>query len=128
MRSMLGCFVVLSVTASVLGGCASDGSNLLTTSSLPDQKRIAAAKSACLALQTKITSLRQEGTVGRVEKAATGKSKTVVIKRASLGKVAELNQAHADFQARCSKHAVQKASNAAAGVIGAQQGPTKRPQ
>lgn len=127
MRSMFSCFVVLSLATTVLAGCASDGSYLLTTASLPDQKKVAAARSACLALQAKINTLRQEGTVGRVEKAATGKSKTVVIKRAALGKVAELNQAHADFQAQCSKHAVQKANHAAVGTTVAQQGPAKSP-
>ena len=45
----------------------------------------------------------KRGRSGRVEKAAVGKSKNVVIKRAALGKVAELNKANAEYKALCSK-------------------------
>lgn len=98
-------FVVVGMVSCFwLAGCASDGSSVLTTASVPQQKAQAPiVDPACLALENRIALLRSEGTVGRVEQAATGKSKTVVIKRAALGKVAELNQANAEYQARCAK-------------------------
>ncbi len=88
-----------------LAGCASDGSSILTTASVQPAKQpvVAAVDPACLALQNRIDLLREEGTVAKVEKAASGKTKTVVIKRAALGKVAEFNQANAEFRQRCSK-------------------------
>ncbi|MEM6497063.1 MAG: hypothetical protein AAGB04_13050 [Pseudomonadota bacterium] len=87
-----------------LAGCASDGSSILTTASVqPAKPVVAAVDPACLALQNRIELLREEGTVAKVEKAASGKTKTVVIKRAALGKVAEFNQANAEFRQRCSK-------------------------
>ena len=99
-------FVVVGIVSCFwLAGCASDGSNVLTTASVPQQQKAQApiVDPACLALENRIALLRSEGTVGRVEQAATGKSKTVVIKRAALGKVAELNQANAEYQVRCAK-------------------------
>ena len=97
-----------------LAGCASDGSSPLTTASVqPEKQKVATVDPACLALQNRIALLRSEGTIGRVEKAATGKSKTVVIKRAALGKVTELNQANAEFRLRCSKVPAQMTASAA---------------
>ncbi len=96
--------IVAAAMAAAVGGCASDGSSMLTTGAVSQQKKVVATAvdPACLALHNRIELLRSEGTVGRVEKAATGKSKTVVIKRAALTKVSELNQANAEFQQRCS--------------------------
>ena len=109
MRSSLT--VIASVSCLLLAGCAADGGNLLTTASIPQKQAAAPAiDPACLALQNRIALLREEGTVGRVEKAAEGKTKTVVIKRAALAKVAELNQANADFRTRCSNLRVQTAA------------------
>lgn len=94
---------VLVVLASLaIAGCAVDGSmggGNLTTGSVSQPN---AVDPACVALAAKIDGLKQEGTVGRVEQAAAGKSKTVILKRASLSKVAELNQANAEFQSKCS--------------------------
>jgi len=104
MRSVARSFVLAIAASIALVGCAGDGTNVLTTGTVPQQKKVAAAVDpACLALQNRIALLRSEGTVGRVEKAASGKSKNVVVRRAALGKVAELNQANSEFQARCSK-------------------------
>ena len=105
MRSAIsGSFAVMALGI-VLAGCAGDGTNVLTTGTVPQQKKLAVAPvdPACLALQNRIRLLQQEGTIGRVEKAAAGRTKTVVIKRASLSKVAEFNQANAEFRSRCSK-------------------------
>ncbi len=97
--------------AAALAGCANDqplfGSDLLTTSSITPAVQAAPPPTprvdpACVALQAKIDGLRQEGTPERVAKVATGKTKTVSIKRASLAKVAELDGANQEFQAKCS--------------------------
>ncbi|HUS96876.1 MAG TPA: hypothetical protein VMX97_09075 [Hyphomicrobiaceae bacterium] len=88
----------------VLAGCASDGATPLTTAAVtPAATKASPADTMCLALRDRIVALKSDGTVGRVEKAAAGKTKVVQIKRAALGKVAELNQANAEFQAKCSK-------------------------
>ena len=108
--------VSLAAGCALLAGCASDGQGLLTTASVPKKEAVATVDPACLALQNRIALLRQEGTVGRVEKAAAGKSKTVVIKRAALAKVAELNQANSEFRSRCSKLPVQTAKAPTAAV------------
>jgi len=112
--------IAATLTAVIsLTGCASDGAIPLTTSALPSAhavdpaERTSPQKTACLALQDRIASLRSEGTVDRVEKAAAGKTKVVGIKRASLTKVAELNAANAEYQAKCSILPTQAAAPAA---------------
>lgn len=94
--------------ALMLGACSSDGGLLsfgdstpaaAQTAALPEKPKVDAG---CQALAAKITELKQDGAVDRVEKAAQGKSDTVNVKRASLAKVGELNKANAEFQARCS--------------------------
>ena len=111
-------FLTFCAAATCLGlaGCAADGSNLLTTASVTPAKKevVAAVDPACLALQNRIDILREEGTIGRVEKAASGKTKTVVIKREALGKVAEFNQANAEFRQRCSNLPKQQTAAVAA--------------
>lgn len=110
MRSNSMLTSIAAASCLVLAGCASDGSSILTTASVQPAKKpvVAAVDPACLALQNRIDLLREEGTIGRVEKAAAGKSKTVVIKREALGKVAEFNQANSEFRQRCSKLPVQR--------------------
>lgn len=103
MRSKSMYFLVASVSCLALAGCASDGTSMLTTASVEPKKPAPVVDQACLQLQNRIAVLRAEGTVGRVEQAAVGKTKTVNIKRESLAKVAELNKANAEFQLRCSK-------------------------
>lgn len=93
-----------------LGGCAADGSSLLTTGSLAGNDTKVAASSErispeCMTLMAKIQELRQEGTPERVEKISTGKSSTVSIKRSALVKLTELDNANAEFQIKCSKMA-----------------------
>lgn len=99
---------LLLSSALALGGCASDGSSLLTTGSLAaDDTKVASSERIspeCMKLMTTIQELRQEGTPERVEKiSAAGKSSTVNIKRTALAKLTELDKANAEFQMKCSK-------------------------
>ncbi len=106
----------LGTLMSTLAGCANDGalgtSGNLTTSAVTP---VAAPKvdPACVTLAAQIDSLRQEGTIDRLQKASEGKTASVQVKRASLAKQAELNKANADFQAKCAT-ITPKPSNAAA--------------
>jgi hypothetical protein len=88
-----------------LAACADGSTGLLSTASLGTTAPVAAAApqpdQACVALTARIDALRREGVVERVEKASTGKSKTVNVKRESLAKVTELDKANAEFQAKC---------------------------
>lgn len=90
--------IAVSAAAAAVGGCASD--NQLSTASL-NQSAQAQIDPTCVALANEISSLRSEGTVDRLEQAASGKSKNVQVKRAALAKQAELNKANAEFQAKC---------------------------
>lgn len=94
----------LSVTALAVlaAGCSADG-NALSTASVAPEKTVVANKvdPICVSLASQIDSLRNEGSVGRLEKAAEGKTSNVQVKRTSLAKQAELNKANADFQMRC---------------------------
>ena len=89
----------------LVAGCASDGG--ITTNSLtgPESVAVAAPKPdpACVSLTSQIDTLRKEGTVARLEAAASGKSASVPVLRTALKKQMELNKANADFQARCAK-------------------------
>lgn len=91
--------------ATLLSGCASDSSGMfggstLTTSAVEEKPKV---DPACVALQAKIDSLRQDGVTDRAaQAAATGKSTTVSVKRASLTQLAELDRANAEFQSKCS--------------------------
>lgn len=105
----------LGTLMSTLAGCASDGAfgtsaNMTTSAVTP----VAAPKvdPACVTLAAQIDSLRQEGTIDRLQKASEGKTASVQVKRASLAKQAELNKANADFQAKCAT-ITPKPSNAA---------------
>jgi hypothetical protein len=93
----------IAIFALAAAGCASDGS--LTTSALQDQKPASAAPKVdpqCVTLAAQIDQLRKEGSVERLEKAASGSGATVAVKRASISKQAELNKANLDYQAKCS--------------------------
>lgn len=94
--------------ATALGGCAADGTSLLTTGSLAGTEPKVAESNPrispeCVSLMAKIQELRQEGTPERIEKISTGKSSTVNIKRSALAKLTELDKANVEFQAKCSK-------------------------
>jgi hypothetical protein len=91
--------------AAFASGCA-DGNNFLQTASVaaPAAAKVAMAPKAdpaCVSLASQIDTLRKEGGVERLEKAATGKGANVQVKRATLAKQVELNKANADFQTKC---------------------------
>lgn len=93
---------ILIAAALALSGCAADnpfGTGPATTQALPAKPKV---DPACVALASRIDALRKEGAADRVAEVAKGKSATVTVKRASLAKVAELDKANAEFQAKCS--------------------------
>lgn len=105
MRSTVKSTLLAVCASSVLIGCAQDGTSLLTTGSATVAKKAdpPPIDPACLALQNRIALLQDEGTITKVEQAATGTTSSVMIKRSALSKVAELNKANDEFRARCSK-------------------------
>jgi hypothetical protein len=62
---------------------------------------MAKADPVCVALATQISTIKGEGSIERLEKAASGKGAKVEVKRTTLQKQAELNKANADFMTRC---------------------------
>jgi hypothetical protein len=90
----------LTIGAAVSLGACSD--SLLgggpTTAALPEKPKV---DPACVTLASQIDTLRKDGVAERLEQAAKGKGETVSVKRASLTKIAELNKANAEFQAKC---------------------------
>lgn len=108
--------------ALLLSGCSSTsqllGTNLTTQSIATSPNGTAAAGNvdpACATLAQRIETLRSDGLTDRLEKAGTGKSSTVSVKRDSLAKAAELDKANAEFQAKCSTVPIRQASSAPAG-------------
>ena len=94
--------------AAIAGGCANDGSSggLFTTGALGDAPAATPAAKVtadpvCVSLSSQIDSLRREGTVERLEKAADGKTPAVNVQRAALAKQTQLNKLNADFIAKC---------------------------
>lgn len=83
-------------------GCAADGS--LSTGSLAGgakEEKVAAVDPVCVALSNQIDTLKREGAIEGLEKAATGKGASVKVKRESLAKQTELNRTYADYQSKC---------------------------
>ena len=108
--------LVIAATGLLAGGCANDNT-ALSTASVTAEKLAAQSQPkvdpVCMSLASQIDTLRKEGTVERLEKAAAGKSSSVQVKRTALAKQTELNKANADFQTRCGP-ALPKASSAQA--------------
>ena len=98
-----------------LTGCAENG-GILTTQSTAEPPQKVAFDPKCVTLMSEIEALRAEGTVAKVENAADGKTSTVVIKRAALAKVAELNRAQAQYQGLCSREGLPGGTTAATSV------------
>lgn len=97
-----GTLGIAALAAALVCGCADGGIGLTTASTSPDTSTAALrADPMCSSLANQIEALRSDGTIGRLEKAAVGKSENVRIKRDALLKQTELNKANADFQARC---------------------------
>ncbi len=122
-------FTSLIALACFVAGCSGNG-DLGLTSSITPEKTAAATTTprvdpACASLASQIDTLRQEGSIERLEKAAAGKSSSVQVKRAALAKQAELNKAYADFQTKCGP-AIQSAQATQASATPAKQ-PTAAP-
>lgn len=96
--------ITLAAAITALAGCSNTGPSI-ATGTLPLEKApvtTARVDPQCVSLANQIDGLRAEGSVDRLEKAATtGKSSNVQVKRATLAKQAELNRVNAEFQAKC---------------------------
>jgi outer membrane murein-binding lipoprotein Lpp len=91
-------FVV--VATALMCGCANSGFDLSTASVTPPEKT-AKADPVCASLASQINTLKGDGTIDKLEKAADGKGAKVSVKRTALQKQAELNKAYGQFQTRC---------------------------
>ena len=105
MRFSLTLPIAIGVFAATLGGCANDP-GLTTASVVKPPVPTAVVDPQCAALRDQIAAVQGEGTVGRVEKAAAGSTKTVVIKLGALAKVAELNRLNSEYRSKCSNPAL----------------------
>jgi hypothetical protein len=96
----LGKIGLVVIGTALMCGCANGGFDLSTASISPQQT---AAKSdpVCASLANQINTLKADGTIDKLEKAAEGKTSKVSIKRTALQKQAELNKAYSQFQTRC---------------------------
>jgi hypothetical protein len=97
MFTKLGAPGALLIGGIALAGCANSGllGSNFSTASLPEPK----VDPACVMLTAQIDTLRKEGIVDKVEKAAAKKYKMIV---ADLVKADQLNKANAEFQSKCS--------------------------
>lgn len=96
-------------------GCADGSTGMMTTSALgPGSETVAKADPTCATLTARIDALRKEGVVASVEKASASKAKTVSVNRETLAKVAELDRANAEFQAKCALPVTASAAQPAA--------------
>ena len=93
--------IAFIAVAAAAGGCSNLGD--LSTSSVNAGTTPVAQKSdpVCASLAGQISTLKSDGSIDRLEKAAAGKGSKVAVKREALQKQAELNRANADFQMRC---------------------------
>jgi hypothetical protein len=90
------------LAAGLACGCANSGFDLSTGSVAADKSATALKTDpVCVSLANQINTIKGDGTIERLEKAAAGKSAKVQVKREALQKQAELNKANADFQTRC---------------------------
>ncbi|MDX2201387.1 MAG: hypothetical protein NW223_01430 [Hyphomicrobiaceae bacterium] len=108
MSSLIRASTALAIGALALAGCASDGNNgFFTTGALGTGTETTAAAAPpapkvdpqCVALISRIETLRKEGITEKIEKAAAKKYKMTA---ADASKADQLNKANVEFQARCS--------------------------
>lgn len=106
---------ILISTTVLLAGCASDNGlfpSSFTTQAIDNTPNksipVATAPSVppanpiCTTLAAQIEALRADGVVERAEKVSTGKTKTVAVKRTSLGMLTKLDKLNREYQASCS--------------------------
>ncbi|MEM1306825.1 MAG: hypothetical protein AAGG99_04810 [Pseudomonadota bacterium] len=110
MRKSFMLFATLSATAALAACAGNPGLSTASVNTAQAPVPTAAFDPQCTVLRARISEVEAEGTVGRVEKAADGKTRSVTIKRASLNKVAELNRLNADYRSRCSNPAIKTAT------------------
>lgn len=117
-RSLATLIGLAAIPAVLIAGCA--GTPGLSTASVTKPEAKPVVDPACSVLRARIAQLTaSDSTVSRLEKAADGQTKSVMVKRSALAAAAELNEANASYRARCSnpellKAAVQPAQTAAA--------------
>ena len=117
MRRSNVALLAIGVVGLTLAGCAGEpNTSLIQTSSVEPVRpasTVAQAKpkldANCVALNKQIENIRREGTPVRVGDAAKGKTRSVVMKRAALAKMVELDRLNWEFQARCSPYPLQAA-------------------
>lgn len=103
-RVAIGVSIVVSAAT---GGCANEGiGGLFSTGAISEPAPAATVAKAnvdpaCVSLSAQIDTVRKEGSVERLEKAADGKTAAVNVQRAALAKQSQLNKLNADFIARC---------------------------
>lgn len=96
----IGKIGLVVVATALTCGCANSGFDLSTASVTPE-KTAAKADPVCVSLASQINTLKGDGTIENLEKAADGKGAKVSVKRTALQKQAELNKAYGEFQTRC---------------------------
>lgn len=96
----------LALASLLLAGCANEGGGLFTTGALgsnTEQTPVAKAEPkvdpACVALVSRIETLRKEGVADKIERAAAKKYKLTA---ADIAKADQLTKANNEFQVRCS--------------------------
>lgn len=105
MSSLTRAASALALAGVLLAGCANEGGGLFTTGSLNSNDQTPVAKAepkvdpACVALVSRIETLRKEGVADKIERAATKKYKMT---NADLAKADQLTKANNEFQVRCS--------------------------
>lgn len=112
MSSIVRATSALALASLLLAGCSSEGgfgSSFFSTGSLSSNNNAAAetpvAKNeprvdpACVALVSRIETLRKEGVAEKIERAANKKYKMTA---ADLAKADQLTKANNEFQVRCS--------------------------
>ena len=97
----IGKIGIILAAGAISCGCANSGLDLTTASVAPEKSVAAKADPVCITLANQISTIKGDGTIERLEKAAAGKGAKVEVKRAALQKQAELNKANADFLTRC---------------------------
>ena len=107
-------FVIGVLAVLILSGCAANDDLSIETGSI--QKNASPTKLAadpvCVALWSRIEEIHSEGTPGRIQKVAEGKTKTVVVKRSSLATMAKLAKLNQDFKSKCSTFTPARAAQA----------------
>ena len=104
MSSLVRAASALALAGTLLAGCASEGGSFFTTGTLGSNepaitKNEPRVDPACVALVSRIETLRKEGVADKIERAATKKYKMTV---ADLAKADQLTKANNEFQMRCS--------------------------